>query len=85
MRSRDTVFPDWQNPKTAAWWARQNDKFHDVIPYDGQWLDMNEPASFKYAPENGPVLLKENRDEESQRLDVPAYAVSTPRTADCLA
>ncbi|XP_070541629.1 maltase-glucoamylase-like [Ptychodera flava] len=40
------VFPDFQNPKTQEWWINLTVDFHDEIPFDGIWIDMNEPASF---------------------------------------
>jgi alpha-glucosidase (family GH31 glycosyl hydrolase) len=41
-----THFPDFLNPATPAWWAGQLSAFHPVAPYDGIWLDMNEPSNF---------------------------------------
>ncbi|KAG1651834.1 Lysosomal alpha-glucosidase [Nymphon striatum] len=41
-----SVFPDFTNPKASAYWTKQMKRFQDVIPIDGAWLDMNEPATF---------------------------------------
>jgi lysosomal alpha-glucosidase len=40
------VFPDFTNPKTTDWWYEQAKAFHDQLPYDGLWIDMNEPSNF---------------------------------------
>nr|XP_020652659.1 maltase-glucoamylase, intestinal-like [Pogona vitticeps] len=41
-----SVYPDYFNPKTAAWWAQMCIEFRNVLPYDGIWLDMNEPSNY---------------------------------------
>ncbi|XP_035693837.1 sucrase-isomaltase, intestinal-like [Branchiostoma floridae] len=42
-----TVFPDFTKPDTVQWWGDHCESFHNVIPYDGLWIDMNEPKTFK--------------------------------------
>ncbi|KAK6185390.1 hypothetical protein SNE40_007635 [Patella caerulea] len=42
----ETTYPDFTNPKAEVWWERQGKRFHDQIPYDGIWIDMNEPSNF---------------------------------------
>ncbi|XP_022091523.1 maltase-glucoamylase, intestinal-like [Acanthaster planci] len=42
----NSVFPDYTNPATGDWWKDECVKFHNVIEYDGLWIDMNEPANF---------------------------------------
>ncbi|KAK9816809.1 hypothetical protein WJX72_005317 [[Myrmecia] bisecta] len=39
-------FPDFMNPKTSDWWARQISRFHNVSGFDGLWIDMNEASNF---------------------------------------
>lgn len=41
-----SAFPDYTNPDTEVWWTNQCKSFHDVIKFDGLWIDMNEPANF---------------------------------------
>ncbi|XP_071846318.1 sucrase-isomaltase, intestinal-like isoform X2 [Apostichopus japonicus] len=39
-------FPDYFLASTQSWWTKQCSDFHNVIDYDGLWIDMNEPANF---------------------------------------
>ncbi|CAJ0598366.1 unnamed protein product [Cylicocyclus nassatus] len=43
-----TAFPDFLDPtnKTTEWWIDEFVRFHEEVPYDGIWIDMNEPAVF---------------------------------------
>ncbi|XP_031505515.1 probable alpha-glucosidase Os06g0675700 [Nymphaea colorata] len=39
-------FPDFMNPAALPYWEREIQQFHDVIPFDGLWIDMNEVSNF---------------------------------------
>ncbi|GMR46246.1 hypothetical protein PMAYCL1PPCAC_16441, partial [Pristionchus mayeri] len=41
-------FPDFLDAtnKTQQWWIDEFKRYHDEIPFDGAWIDMNEPSSF---------------------------------------
>eukprot|EP01117_Protostelium_nocturnum_P008400 TRINITY_DN29_c2_g1_i2.p1 TRINITY_DN29_c2_g1~~TRINITY_DN29_c2_g1_i2.p1 ORF type:complete len:707 (+),score=283.88 TRINITY_DN29_c2_g1_i2:811-2931(+) len=39
-------FPDWFHPNSFSWWFDQNKQFHNSIPFDGMWIDMNELSNF---------------------------------------
>ncbi|XP_076839543.1 lysosomal alpha-glucosidase [Brachyhypopomus gauderio] len=41
-----TAFPDFSNPDTHEWWYQNLQKLHDKVPFDGLWIDMNEPSNF---------------------------------------
>ncbi|CAF1050538.1 unnamed protein product [Adineta steineri] len=48
-----TAFPDFTNPETIEWWTDIASAFHEVIPFDGMWIDMNEPSSFVDGSQDG--------------------------------
>jgi hypothetical protein len=39
-------FPDFLSPNATRWWAQQLAAFYKALPFDGIWLDMNEPSNF---------------------------------------
>jgi alpha-glucosidase (family GH31 glycosyl hydrolase) len=42
----DAVYPDFLNPATQAYWSKNLQEFHDQVPFNGLWLDMNEASNF---------------------------------------
>ena len=48
-----SVFPDFTHPKAESYWSKQLKSYHDKVPYDGIWLDMNEPSNFYDGQKNG--------------------------------
>uniref|UniRef100_A0A8C6ZE20 Lysosomal alpha-glucosidase n=1 Tax=Nothoprocta perdicaria TaxID=30464 RepID=A0A8C6ZE20_NOTPE len=48
-----TAFPDFTNPETHEWWYDMLKEFHDQVPFDGMWIDMNEPSNFVEGSQEG--------------------------------
>ncbi|XP_054986113.1 lysosomal alpha-glucosidase [Sorex araneus] len=48
-----TVFPDFTNPAAVSWWEDMVTEFHAQVPFDGMWIDMNEPSNFLAGSVNG--------------------------------
>ncbi|GFO23423.1 lysosomal alpha-glucosidase, partial [Plakobranchus ocellatus] len=42
----ETAFPDFFHPSALPYWYKQMKGFHAKLPFDGLWIDMNEPSSF---------------------------------------
>ena len=41
-----TAYVDFFNPDGYLYWTSILQQFYNLLPYDGIWLDMNEPSSF---------------------------------------
>ncbi|RXG52002.1 Maltase-glucoamylase, intestinal [Armadillidium vulgare] len=42
----NTVYPDFLKPATGDWWANELEFFHELVNFDGIWLDEDEPTNF---------------------------------------
>ncbi|XP_077527812.1 lysosomal alpha-glucosidase-like [Haemaphysalis longicornis] len=47
------VFPDFTHPASGDYWTKMLSYFHDMVPFDGLWLDLNEPSSLYNGSERG--------------------------------
>lgn len=47
------AFPDFTNPETLDWWQDMVSEFHAQVPFDGMWIDMNEPSNFVRGSQQG--------------------------------
>ncbi|XP_069474583.1 sucrase-isomaltase, intestinal [Ambystoma mexicanum] len=56
----ETVFPDYTNPECTKWWVEECLKFHQIVDYDGIWIDMNEVSSFIKGSKSGCAKNKLN-------------------------
>ncbi|XP_076337317.1 lysosomal alpha-glucosidase-like isoform X2 [Tachypleus tridentatus] len=41
-----TAYLDFSNPKASEFWINNMITFHEKVPYDAAWIDMNEPYNF---------------------------------------
>lgn len=60
-----TVFPDWFNPDTQAYWNGEFQRFFDEksgVNIDGLWIDMNEASNFCPWPCKDPASYAEQND-----------------------
>ena len=42
---KKTVFPDFLNPNISTFWNKGLEDYHNLINYDGIWINMNEPSN----------------------------------------
>lgn len=42
-----TAFIDFTHPKAYEYWSTQMKEFYKSIPYDGIWIDMNDPSNMQ--------------------------------------
>ncbi|XP_030207537.1 lysosomal alpha-glucosidase isoform X2 [Gadus morhua] len=48
-----TAYPDFSSDVTHEWWYDNLKRFHEKVPFDGLWIDMNEPSNFLDGSTNG--------------------------------
>eukprot|EP00117_Sycon_ciliatum_P004616 scpid29377/ scgid3594/ Lysosomal alpha-glucosidase; Acid maltase len=48
-----TVFVDFTKPSSQDYWTGALQDFYNLVPYDGVWIDMNEPSNFVPGSVNG--------------------------------
>jgi alpha-glucosidase len=44
---KQAVFMDWLNNECQDVWGQGLKDLYEIFPYDGLWLDMNEPSAFR--------------------------------------
>lgn len=78
-----SVWNDWLVPESEAFWTSEVAHFHDLIPFDGVWVDLNEPQSFCSLScgnqELTPTQLtaaNPRPNADSRKLNFPAYRIN---------
>ncbi|KAK0393144.1 hypothetical protein QR680_000074 [Steinernema hermaphroditum] len=68
-------FPDFLDPtnKTDDWWTNEFKLLHQKAPFDGMWIDMNEPSNFDTNSETDKTMLQCPKSGPDAHLDMPPY------------
>lgn len=45
--SGKAFYPDFTHPETRPYWSQMCTEFRKLVPFDGLWLDRNEPSNFE--------------------------------------
>ena len=67
--TKSTVWPDFTHPKALDYWYTNLKTYHDSVPIDGAWIDMNEPSNFA----DGSVYGGCAKDGKDHLLDNPPF------------
>uniref|UniRef100_A0A915E5B5 P-type domain-containing protein n=1 Tax=Ditylenchus dipsaci TaxID=166011 RepID=A0A915E5B5_9BILA len=84
---RHVAFPDFLDPtaKTSQWWTDEFVDFHKKLPFDGIWIDMNEPSNFQTNNNNISVAFKTLKcplTGSDSQFDNPVYATASAYNRD---
>lgn len=79
-------FPDFLHPNATEWWTKETQLFHDQVPFDGMWIDMNEVSNFCTGTScawNGTIVddltscyLQCPDKDNHTKYDVPGYKIN---------
>lgn len=64
----ESVWPDFFHPNATTYWTTLFKTYHDTLPFDGAWLDMNDPANFIDGAKEGCPL---------NSLESPQYTIGS--------
>ena len=70
-------FPDFLNPKSQDYWTDQLVKLHDLVKFDGIWIDMNEVSNFCNKDGQGQIC-ENSQPETCQEMSYQCCLVCKP-------
>ena len=73
-----TVWPDFTHPRAAEYWYDNLRDYHQKVPIDGVWIDMNDPSNFCDGSIYGGCAKKGDSDYS---LDNPPYLPAGERNS----
>lgn len=80
----DAVFPDWYHEDVKTYWNNMLTQFHDMVGFNGVWLDMNEASNMlcngvcyddqkaEFPVQNNLPYIPTGRDLETQSISLDA-------------
>lgn len=72
-----SVWADWHVPSTQTWFTNELKIMNENTPFDGIWIDLNEPSNF----DNVLASNLHNQDmlgasNDSRNLNFPPYRIN---------
>ncbi|KAG7165583.1 Lysosomal alpha-glucosidase-like 2 [Homarus americanus] len=74
--NQPALYPDFLRPATQSWWVNEFKTFHQSVPFDAVWLDMNEPTNYNVSTQ------RSLKCPTSSSLDYPPYPTLSTRVGN---
>jgi len=69
------VWPDFTHPRAVEYWHQNLETYHQKVPIDGVWIDMNDPSNMHSGSIYG-GCAKDTDSHEDASLDNPPFVPS---------
>ncbi|KAL0321435.1 UNVERIFIED_CONTAM: Alpha-glucosidase [Sesamum radiatum] len=78
----NVYYPDFLNPAAETFWSNEISIFHNLLPFDGLWLDMNEISNFlTSSPSAGSTLDDPPYRINNSGAQIPISTRTAPATS----